>query len=121
MKTCRCQLTSALLQSLALTAFATPHCVDMNGTNATPPFLDWSTSATNFRMPWTPLGRRRGHGDQRHLRHWRVVGTKIIVNRVAVDKALTLRSVNDTEFTIIQGYQVTGITNGDDVIRCVCS
>ena len=49
----------------------------------------------------------------------RPVGTNLVSNRVAVDKALTVRSVNGPQFTVIQGYEVPGITNGDGAIRCV--
>ncbi len=42
-----------------------------------------------------------------------------MTNRVAITKALTLRSVNGPEFTVIEGYQVPGTTNGPSAIRCV--
>lgn len=42
-----------------------------------------------------------------------------MTNRVGVAKLLELRSVNGPQFTIIQGRQVPGTTNGTGAIRCV--
>ena len=42
-----------------------------------------------------------------------------MTNRVAVDRPVLVRSVNGPEETVIRGYPVPGITNGDGAIRCV--
>ncbi len=46
-----------------------------------------------------------------------VVGT--MTNRVAIEKAITVESLMGPEVTVIAGWQVPGITNGDGAIRCV--
>ena len=46
-----------------------------------------------------------------------VVGT--MTNRVTIDKAIRVESLMGPEVTVIQGYQLPGVTNGDGAIRCV--
>ena len=41
-----------------------------------------------------------------------------MTNRVAIDKALIVRSVNGPAFTFIVGEQLPGVTNGDGAVRC---
>jgi hypothetical protein len=49
----------------------------------------------------------------------RAVGTNLLVNRVAIDRAITVQSLMGPEVTIIQGYQLPGTTNGPAAVRCV--
>jgi hypothetical protein len=73
-------------------ALATVHYVDVNSTNATPPYTNWATAATNIQDPVDAA----------------VAGDEVVVTNgsyypVYVNKALNVRSVNGAQFTTING------------------
>ncbi|HXU78069.1 MAG TPA: choice-of-anchor Q domain-containing protein, partial [Methylomirabilota bacterium] len=94
------------------------HYVDLNSSNPVAPYTNWATASTTIQAAVDVAAP----GDEIVVTNGiYATGAREIngSNRVAVTKALTLRSVNGPEFTIIQGYQLPGITNGDGAIRCV--
>ena len=101
---------------LTVGANAATRYVDLNCANATSPFLDWTTAATNIQDAIDAsvdadlilvtngvyaVGGRVMAGD--------------LTNRIALNKALTVQSVNGPFATIIQG---AGATNGNSAVRC---
>jgi hypothetical protein len=110
------------LASIEISA-ATTHYVDAGGTNAVPPYTDWSTAATNIQdaidastngdLVLVTNGIYATGG-----RMWNNSGT----NRVTLTNAVTLQSVNGPTVTWIVGSQVPGalpwgpLTNA---VRCV--
>jgi hypothetical protein len=102
------------------TASGTIRYVNLNSASPTLPFTSWTTAATTIQdaIDAASAGDEVVVTNGTYSTGGRAIhGT--MINRVAVDKPLTLRSVNGPQFTIIQGYQVPGTTNGDGAIRCV--
>jgi hypothetical protein len=92
-----------------------------NSPSPTPPYTNWTTAATTIQdaVDAAPIGALILVTNGTFADGGRTVGSASLTNRVAVDRQMTVRSVNGPEVTIIQGYQIPNITNGTAAIRCV--
>ncbi|NOS68491.1 MAG: PKD domain-containing protein [Verrucomicrobia bacterium] len=116
------QLIPVLLASLSLNVIAaTTHYVDLNSPSPTPPYLDWITAATNIQhaVDAAAAGDEIVVTNGVYQTGGRVVVFGAMTNRVLVNKAVTVRSVNGPAVTVIRGYRVPGTTNGSSAVRCV--
>lgn len=105
-----------LLLGVPLWAPAATLYVDLNSPSPTAPYASWATSATNIQ----DAIEAAVDGDLVLVTNG-VYGTggKMkfgdLTNRVALDKAITVQSVNGPWFTMIRG---NGATNGLNAVRC---
>ena len=114
------RLSAVFLALLTVHARAAVLYVDSASENPTPPYAGWSTAATTIQdaVDAAAPGDAVIVTNGVYQTGGRVV-SGLILNRVAVTNAITVRSVNGPAATVIAGYAVPGITNGAGAVRCV--
>jgi hypothetical protein len=113
-------LTTTLLLVAAMNAPAATRYVNLNNPAPAPPYTDLASAATNIQdaIDVADAGDEIVVTNGVYATGGRAVfGT--MTNRVAVNKPVTVRSVNGPEVTAIRGYRGPGATNGDLPVRCV--
>lgn len=95
------------------------HCVNIAGMNSTPPYTNWETAATNIQdaidsastneIVLVTNGVYSGGGKAM---------VADLTNRVVLDKAITVTSVNGYANTVIEGLWDPNTTNGPAAVRC---
>jgi hypothetical protein len=111
----------ALFTLFSLNSGAGTLYVDLNTTNATPPYTNWATAASTIQKAVDAAGAGDTVlvNDGIYQTDGRIVFGGMS-NRVAITKALTVQSVHGASATVIQGYQVPGgpYGDGEGAVRC---
>jgi hypothetical protein len=95
------------------------HYVDLNSFNPTPPYASWSTAATNIQdaIDTADVGDTVLVTNGTYAAGGRVV-YGVLTNRIVLDKAILLQSVDGPGVTTIQGYRIpVGDTNYQRNVR----
>ena len=113
----------ALLFFAACLVLKTPAAtlyVDINGTSPTPPYSDWSTAAISIQdaIDTANDGDLILVNDGTYSTGGRVVDGSL-TNRVVIDKAVTVQSVDGPGATVIQGNPDPDTTVGSNSVRCI--
>jgi hypothetical protein len=95
------------------------HTVDAAGNNPVPPYATWAAAATNIQDAINLAAA----GDIVLVTNGvyakgGLVMTGDLMNRVALNKPLTVTSVNGAWTTVVQGARDQGSTNGPGAVRC---
>lgn len=101
----------------AASAFADIHYVSLNSTNPTPPYTNWVTAATNIQqaIDAATAGDTVLVSNGVYQTGGRITPGGTTSNRVIVDKAIAVQSVNGPTNTIIRGV----LANNATAMRCV--
>jgi hypothetical protein len=116
MKISSLRLAGICLLFLAINTSATVRYVDLNSTNATPPYDAWNIAATNIQDAIDAAldGEQILVTNGVYATGGRVV-FGLMTNRVVINKAVTVQSVNGAAATLIQGIRPIG----NSAVRCV--
>lgn len=100
---------------ISFTASATTYYVNVSNAAPVSPYTTWATAATNIQSAINVSSA----GDLILVGDGVYATGGSTANRVSINQAVSVQSINGPATSIIQGYQVPGTTNGASAIRCV--